>query len=82
MPPPSLVLLDMQLPYADGMKLLEQIRSAGSSWKTVPVVMLTADNAARDVREAVALGTNEYSLKPFKRKALRERIRRFRPEGA
>ncbi len=81
-PPPSLVLLDMQLPFADGVKLLKHIRQTPSPWKKVPVVMLTADSCARDVRESLTLGAKDYILKPFKREALVARLRQFRTQDS
>ncbi|MDH4185488.1 MAG: response regulator [Nitrospira sp.] len=82
LPPPALVLLDMLLPYISGAALLEHIRQTELSWKDVPVIMLTADNSARDVRECLALGARDYILKPFKRDMLVSRLRRFRPDRA
>jgi len=76
MPPPSLVLLDIQLPHVDGVTVLSTIRTT-PDWKGVPVVMLTADSNERDVRMALALGAKDYILKPFKRDALVARLQRF-----
>lgn len=78
LPPPSLVLLDMLLPFADGVKILDYLKYKQPAWKKVPVVMLTADSNARDVRESLELGAKDYILKPFKRAALIARLRRFR----
>ncbi len=41
MPPPSLILLDIQLPDVDGITILETIR-ATPDWQNVPVIKLTA----------------------------------------
>ena len=81
-PPPSLVLLDILLPYVDGVKLLNHIRRARPDWEDVPVVMLSAVNSARDIREAVTLGANDYILKPFQQEALVARLQRFRFQGS
>ncbi len=78
LPPPALVLLDMLLPFADGVKILDYLKCKRPAWKKVPVVMLTADSNARDVRESLELGAKDYILKPFKRAALIDRLRRFR----
>jgi len=75
--PPSLVLLDVQLPHADGVTLLEAMR-ARPDWRSVPVVMLTADGDQRVVLSALALGAKDYILKPFVPDTLISRLRRFR----
>lgn len=76
MPPPSLVLLDIQLPHVDGVNVLRTIR-ATPDWKDVSVVMLTADAKEQDVRLAMVLGAKDYILKPFKRDLLVARLQRY-----
>jgi DNA-binding response OmpR family regulator len=81
LPPPSLVLLDIQLPHANGVSVLETIR-ATPDWGNVHVVMLTADAKEQDVRIASALGAKDYILKPFKRDTLVARLQRFQNGSA
>ena len=69
MPPPSLVLLDIQLPHVDGVTILETIRAA-SGWQHVPVVLLTAVVDPSCIRRAVSIKVQDYILKPFKRDSL------------
>ncbi|HBH78337.1 MAG TPA: two-component system response regulator, partial [Nitrospira sp.] len=66
MPPPSLVLLDIQLPQVDGVTILETIR-ATPDWQDVPVVLLTAVVDPLCIRRAVSIKVQDYMLKPFKR---------------
>lgn len=81
MPPPSLVLLDIQLPYVDGVNVLRTIR-ATPGWEGVSVVMLTADANELDVRLALALGAKDYILKPFMQDTLVARLQRFQNGSA
>jgi DNA-binding response OmpR family regulator len=74
--PPSLVLLDVMLPYVDGYQLLAAMR-AKAGWETVPVLMLTAKSQGKDVDRAIDSGATDYMVKPFKPDELRERIRRL-----
>lgn len=69
MPPPLLVLLDIQLPHVDGVTILETIRAA-SGWQHVPVVLLTAVVDPFCIRRAVSIKVQDYILKPFKRDSL------------
>ena len=66
MPPPSLVLLDIQLPDVDGITILETIR-ATPDWQNVPVIMLTAVSDEQQIRKVLSLTVQGYVLKPFRR---------------
>ncbi|HTK87820.1 MAG TPA: response regulator [Nitrospiraceae bacterium] len=76
MPPPQLALLDVMLPYHSGFELVDPIRSK-DLWREVPIVMLTADSAERDIVRALNAGANDYVVKPFNPKELTARLRRF-----
>ncbi|MBA2251248.1 MAG: response regulator transcription factor [Nitrospirales bacterium] len=74
--PPRLVLLDVMLPYHNGFELVGHIRSK-EPWRDVPIVMLTADSAERDIVRALDAGASDYVVKPFNPKELMARLRRF-----
>jgi DNA-binding response OmpR family regulator len=74
--PPALVLLDVMLPHADGFEILGKLR-ATAGWEGVPVIMLTARSAERDIVRGLEAGANDYMIKPFKPDELRARIRRL-----
>jgi DNA-binding response OmpR family regulator len=74
--PPSLVLLDVMLPYVDGFELMRRIRES-DPWSKVPIIMLTAKSGERDVVRALGAGANDYVVKPFKPEELIARVRRF-----
>ena len=76
MPPPTLVLLDIMLPYLNGLQLLAHIRQK-AEWKHVPIIMLTADSNERDIEQALAAGANDYMVKPFNPRELTARLQRF-----
>ena len=75
MPPPSLVLLDIQLPDVDGITILETIR-ATPDWRDVPVIMLTAVSGEQRIRKVLSLNVQGYVLKPFKRETLMSTVER------
>ncbi len=60
-PFPSLVLLDLKLPYVPGLGVLKFIREAGLP---VIVVILTSSESDTDIAAAYRLGANAYLVKP------------------
>lgn len=74
--PPALALLDVMLPYRDGIELLQHIRSL-DSWRDTPVLMLTAKAGEHDIVRALEIGADDYVLKPFQPDELLARIRRM-----
>ncbi len=73
---PSLILLDVMLPFRDGFELMRVIR-ARDGWNAVPVIMLTAKTMERDIVRAFDAGANDYIVKPFQPSELMARLRRF-----
>jgi DNA-binding response OmpR family regulator len=63
-PQKIIILLDINMPRADGFDTLRRIR-ANAEYKAVPVFMLSASDNEADVMEAMALGANGYMVKPF-----------------
>ncbi|APX93351.1 two-component system response regulator [Halomonas sp. 1513] len=72
---PDLVLLDIMLPYHDGLEILERLR-AQPAWQAVPVLMLTAKAREADIVRALELGAEDYVTKPFQPDELLARLRR------
>jgi len=63
-PAPDLILLDLQMPRATGLEVLQWIRRH-SELGAVPVVVLSGSEFGRDRDEAYAAGANSYILKPL-----------------
>jgi len=58
---PDLVLLDVQMPRADGWQVLAEIRHRGDT----PVIMLTAMDQDIDKLTGLRIGADDYVVKPF-----------------
>ncbi len=76
MPLPSLVVLDVMLPFIDGLQLLGQIRHR-KEWERIPVLMLTAKAQENDIVRALEAGASDYVVKPFQPNELLARVRRL-----
>lgn len=74
--PPDLTLMDIMLPYHDGLELIERLR-AQAGWAQVPVLMLTAKAREADIVRALEMGADDYVTKPFQPEELLARIRRL-----
>jgi DNA-binding response OmpR family regulator len=77
---PDLIILDIMLPFMDGVGVLKRLRQEGSR---VPVIMLTARDTTLDKVHSLDLGADDYLTKPFDIEELLARIRALlrRAEG-
>jgi DNA-binding response OmpR family regulator len=75
-PPPHAVVLDIMLPYHDGIEIVERMR-AQPGWGDVPVLMLTAKAREVDIVRALDLGADDYVTKPFQPDEVLARLRRL-----
>jgi two-component system phosphate regulon response regulator PhoB len=71
--PPSLVVLDWNLPGMTGIELCRVVRRE-PRLSSMPVLFLTAHASSRDVVEAFASGADDYVVKPFRAPELGARI--------
>jgi DNA-binding response OmpR family regulator len=62
-PRPDLILLDVNLPKANGIEVLAKIR-ADAALTVIPVIMLTASDREEDIVRSYTLGSNTYIQKP------------------
>jgi CheY-like chemotaxis protein len=62
-PRPDLILLDLNLPRKSGMDVLGELRE-DSELKDIPVVVLTASEAAEDRAQCELLEVDSYITKP------------------
>jgi DNA-binding response OmpR family regulator len=70
---PELLLLDVMMPGVSGFEVLAKLR-ADAPTKSLPIIMLTAKAQDADVERGMALGANDYMLKPFSPRELMSRI--------
>ncbi|RFM33276.1 response regulator transcription factor [Chitinophaga silvisoli] len=70
----DLVILDLNLPHANGYEVCEVIRRRNNR---IPIIMLTALGGMEDKMQAFELGADDYLVKPFDFRELLARIRVF-----
>lgn len=68
---PSVIILDLGLPDADGLEVLMKLRE----WYTRPIIILSVRNSEEDIVRALDTGANDYLTKPFRTGELLARIR-------
>lgn len=71
---PSLFLLDIMLPGADGFEICRQIRQTPALSAT-PIIFLTAKTAEADRVKGLEMGGDDYITKPFSPRELVARVR-------
>jgi two-component system cell cycle response regulator len=72
----SLLILDVLLPRMDGFELLSRLRQK-RSMAQVPIIVLTVMGSEEDVVRGLALGADDYVVKPFSPTELLARVHRL-----
>lgn len=70
---PDLLLLDIQMPLADGFEVLERVKK-DEHLRSVAIVMLTSSADERDRSRSLGLGSERFVTKPVDSAALRELV--------
>jgi len=76
--PYDVIVLDILIPFMDGMEVLAQIRKHGSR---VPVLILSAKDCVEDRVRGLDCGADDYLVKPFSFAELTARIRALLRRG-
>lgn len=71
---PDLILLDVMMPKMDGIEVTKRLK-ADPALRFIPIVLLTAKSATRDVVAGLDAGADDYLTKPFEHAALLARVR-------
>lgn len=67
----DLIILDIMLPFVDGIELLKYFRAQSP----VPIIMLTALGEEKDRVRGLDLGADDYIVKPFSVKEMTTRVK-------
>jgi len=72
--PPDLVLLDIMMPKIDGLEVVRRLK-ADKTLPFIPVILVTAKAAPKDVVAGLDAGGDDYLTKPIDHGALVARVR-------
>ncbi|HEX6132884.1 MAG TPA: HD domain-containing phosphohydrolase [Longimicrobiales bacterium] len=62
---PDLILMDLHMPFLDGVNVMQQLRQRNEAGEFLPVVLVTGDTAPGARQQALSAGANDFLLKPF-----------------
>lgn len=74
----QMIFLDLQMPQISGYDLISIFRKQPQTC-LVPIIIISGKNQIDDVRKAIALGANDYIVKPLDPLIIQEKLRRAEP---
>ncbi|MFA7209724.1 MAG: response regulator [Parcubacteria group bacterium] len=77
---PDLILLDIIMPYVDGLEVLKKIK-ANEELRKIPVILLTNLSQKEEIGQGFVLGAKDYLIKShFTPSEVLEKIRIYLPK--
>ncbi len=74
----DLVFMDIQMPGMDGYQATKAIRALDRPWsKSLPILAMSANAFAEDVRASIAAGMNEHLAKPLDLEQLNRALKKW-----
>ena len=73
---PDLIILDIGMPDMDGLTACARLKESPGLAAT-PILMLTARSGVDDVNRAMAMGADDYIVKPYDPTVLEMKLRRY-----
>lgn len=68
-----LALVDWNMPVMDGLEFITQVRRQGV-YADLKIVMVTTESESEQIMRAMAVGANEYVMKPFTKEVLEAKL--------
>ncbi len=72
----DLVMMDINMPRADGVTTLKQLKSLEMT-KGIPVIMCTSEAEKELVLECIKAGASDYIVKPFTKDLITEKFKKL-----
>lgn len=77
----EVILLDINMPDINGLELLNFLKS-DDRYRNIPTVVISTEGKEEDRKRGLAMGANEYLIKPFDPDELVRIVRRLVQERA
>jgi CheY-like chemotaxis protein len=71
---PNLIVMDLNMPTMDGYEAISQIRRV-EGLESTPIVVVTMEDGAKVADQVLALGADDYIMKPFEPAVLTARVK-------
>ncbi|MBV1905170.1 MAG: response regulator [Pseudomonadales bacterium] len=81
--PFDLIFMDCHMPEMDGYETTRNIRAglAGDTYRTVPIIAMTANAMSGDRENCLAVGMDDYLSKPINSQQIHEKLTNWLPPG-
>lgn len=73
---PQMIFLDLQMPNISGYDLIQKFRQSTET-AFIPIVIISGKNQLEDIKKAVALGANDYIVKPLDPLIIQEKLQKI-----
>ncbi len=72
----SLIITDINMPDINGLELISFVKN-NVNYKNIPLIVVTTEGAERDKQKGLALGADEYLVKPIDPEMLLDLVLRY-----
>lgn len=71
-----LIITDINMPDINGLELISYVRN-NPNYQDIPLFIISTESSDKDLEKGLALGANEYLVKPFDPVKLQELIGKY-----
>ena len=76
------IFMDMRMPEMDGLEATRAIRAHGGALATIPIIALTANAFADDIKACRDAGMNDFVAKPIRKRLLVDKLAKVAQSAA
>lgn len=73
----DVIITDWKMPEMDGLEFVKKVREI-PDYADIPIIMVTSENEAEKVRNAIISGVNDFLIKPCNMKSLRVKLEKMK----
>ncbi|ACH37765.1 MULTISPECIES: response regulator [Citrifermentans] len=72
----DLIITDINMPDINGLELISYVRN-NPNYQLIPLFIVSTESGEKDLEKGLALGANEYIVKPFDPVRLQELVSKY-----